>query len=139
MIPPGVLHLCCVMVTMYDDDDDDDDDDDADDDGDGDAATEVQTIICSVTKLCDDCTIYNLSFLLPSHVSSYYFCWHTAAVVAFVAVAAVVSSAVSDIDRYRLSTTRYIIRFVFLSETNKSRLGRARKSFGMARPPIIVE
>ena len=104
----------------------------------GDAGRGDETMICSVTKLCDDCTIYNLSFLLPSHVSSYYFCWHTAAVVAFVAVAAVVSSAVSDIDRYRLSTTRYIIRFVFLSETNKSRLGRARKSFGMARPPTLV-
>ena len=45
MIPPGVLHLCCVMVTMYDDDDDDDDDDDADVDvGDDDMAMEVQTI-----------------------------------------------------------------------------------------------
>ena len=37
--------------------------------GNDEAATEVQTIICSVTKLCDDCTIYNLSVLLPSHVS----------------------------------------------------------------------
>ena len=31
-IPPGVLHLFCVMVTMYDDDDDDDDDVDVGDD-----------------------------------------------------------------------------------------------------------
>ena len=28
--------------------------------------------------------------------------------------------------------------FRFSSETNKNRLGRARKSFGLARPPIVV-
>ena len=26
----------------------------------------------------------------------------------------------------------------FLSETNKNRLGRTRKSYGMARPPIYI-
>ena len=54
--------------------------------GNDEAATEVQTIICSVTKLCDDWTIYNLSFLLLSPVSSYCFCWHSVALVAVAAV-----------------------------------------------------
>ena len=40
-----------------------------------------------------------------------------------------------DTHYYRPDIMNYSFRF--LNETNKSRLGRARKSIGMARPPTI--